>query len=758
MTRLGWLLDASVNYDKHCLTLWIKSDGVTRGYLHDFQPALYVTTPLLEWMAARDNPIPQMILEHPLITSCSIVPRLVSVYDDHPTNVLEVRMAADSMWSVARDLERLPAAVVFHADIDPVQQFFITEDLFPFGRIEFTDHNGVIGSITSRDTREAIEYETPHLETVRIDVVSKSTHLVPGPSDPIDRIVVHHNGRPLTVQERDESATLLAFQHLIDTIDPDVIVTWGGDDGLLGYLVERADVHGLTLVLSRDGSPLRVSHTEPSSFWQYNQVVYRPGDQVMLAGRIHIDEASSIYYSPRGIEGIIEGCRLSCVQPQRVARMSIGMVNAAIQYYTAFKMGLLIPPIKRNPEFLKSLNDLATIDRGGLIFQPRPDVYEHVAECDFVSMFPTLMVTRNIGPETICIRETCPYDHQYCVDVPGVGFRLCNRRSGIVANSLSLILEKRAAYKQLIASGRNVERYSRIQNTLKMILVSCFGYLGFRNARFGRVEAHAAVTAFAREILLRTREIAESLGLHLIHGIVDSVWLRSETPIDIDKIEEFCRLVTNAVGIDISPKGIYHWFVIPSSRTVGSIAPLNRYYGLYQNGSIKIRGLETRRHDTCAYVQDCQMSMIRRLARGRNRTEFLDLIPEAYTVCMEYVDRLYHQDVDLRDLVITAKISRVPTEYRTSSRASIAALQLINTGYRVYPGQRVRYIITDEAAETPSKRVRALQLLDTSDCYDPDAYARLCFASFENLFPTQYLKNSGISTSRTLPPRIETAK
>jgi DNA polymerase elongation subunit (family B) len=84
-------------------------------------------------------------------------------------------------------------------------------------------------------------------------------------------------------------------------------------------------------------------------------------------------------------------------------------VNAAVQYYNAFKMDILIPPVKRNPEFLKSLNELAAIDRGGLILQPRPDIYENVAECDFSSMYPTLMVNKNISPETICTRTDCPY-------------------------------------------------------------------------------------------------------------------------------------------------------------------------------------------------------------------------------------------------------------------------------------------------------------------------------------------------------------
>ncbi len=51
------------------------------------------------------------------------------------------------------------------------------------------------------------------------------------------------------------------------------------------------------------------------------------------------------------------------------------------------------------------------------------------------------------------------------------------------------------------------------QNALKWILVTCFGYLGYKNARFGRIEAHEAVTAFGRDKLLTAKEICEERGM-----------------------------------------------------------------------------------------------------------------------------------------------------------------------------------------------------------------------------------------------------
>jgi len=470
----------------------------------------------------------------------------------------------------------------------------------------------------------------------------------------------------------------------------------------------------------------------------------------MFNGRIHIDRSESLYYSPSGMAGIIEGCRLALVQPQRTARMSIGSINAAIQFYNAYKMGILIPPVKRNPEFLKSVTDLSTIDRGGLTLQPEPDIYENIAECDFSSMYPTLMITRNISPETICMREQCPYNHQYCIEVPPLNFRLCTRRRGVVAQSLELVVKKRREFKKLMQQGHDTEKYGLMENTLKGVLVSCFGYLGFKNAKFGRVEAHTAVTALARDVLLKTQEIGESMGLELIHGIVDSVWLRCRGGIIYSDIVEFCKRVTDAVNIDMSAKGIYRWMVIPSSRLHPSIAPLNRYYGVYRNGAIKTRGIEVRRRDTCLFVGDCQEAMIKTLSRGRDKTGFIEMIPEAYAVCQNYIQRLRQGDVDLRDLVLHSRLTSEPQNYRAVSRTALVAQQLLKSGRELHAGQKVRYLLVQPEADSQMRRVIALELFENSTRYDPEAYANLCMRAFESLIPVKYLNSE--TKDRAVPP------
>ena len=742
MSKTGWLLDANIDHEKEALTLWIKHEGKTRGYTYrGFNPSIFVNTNMIRSGEWSDSDVIRSVLEHPKVVDSKIVHRFTSVYDDEKTPVLQVFTTPEAQREVAQDLEKLPGATVFHADIDAVQQFFIAKNMFAFGNVEFDLNGEEIANIRCLDDRDNPEYDLPEFEQMDFEVLIDTDQIFPGLEDKIHHIEVYHRGNVIRIEEEDEGEILRRFQETINKIDPDVIVSRGGDETLFRYLSIRAKANGMDIILSRDGRPLRVTQGTPQSFWQYNRIVYKPGTQVILNGRIHIDRGKTgmHFYSPVGLEGVAESCRLALGRPQRVSRMTIGAVNAAVQYYNAFKMDILIPPVKKNPEFLKSINELSAIDRGGLILQPKPDIYENIAECDFSSMYPTLMVTRNISPETICTRTDCPYGEEYCIPVPELSFKICTRKRGIVSKSLEMLVNRRMGFKKLVEEGNNAKKYELIQNTLKGVLVSCFGYLGFKNAKFGRVEAHTAVTALAREVLLKTQDIGEEMGFEMIHGIVDSVWMKSKEDICHEKIVEFCRRVTEEVDIKMSPKGVYKWMVIPSSRLHPSIAPLNRYYGVYRNGSIKTRGIETRRRDTCLYVGDCQISMIKTLARASDKAGFLERIPDAYAVCQSYIDRLHDDNVDLRDLILNTTLTRNPNEYRATSRAAVVAQQLVKAGRELHAGQKVRYVMTDAGAENPLRRVKALELIDNSTRYDQKAYAELCERAFESLIPAQYL-------------------
>ncbi len=201
--------------------------------------------------------------------------------------------------------------------------------------------------------------------------------------------------------------------------------------------------------------------------------------------------------------------------------------------------------------------------------------------------------------------------------VPEIGYRICEKGPGLLPRVLEPIVRRRIALKKLSQSGsRHAKMYDSRAKALKWVLVTCFGYTGYRNARFGRIECHEAINAYGREILLRTSALAEQRGFRVLHGIVDSLWLQGDGDTaafsaDVKKIEK----------IPLVLDGIYNWIVFLPNITTG-VGALNRYYGVFESGEVKIRGIALRKHDTTTIVRELQQAMLDRLAKAKDSAEF----------------------------------------------------------------------------------------------------------------------------------------
>lgn len=280
------------------------------------------------------------------------------------------------------------------------------------------------------------------------------------------------------------------------------------------------------------------------------------------------------------------------------------------------------------------------------------------------------------------------------------------------------------------------------QAALKWILVTCFDYLGYRNARFGKVDAHIAVCAFARDALLKTARIAEERGFEVVHGIVDSLWLKKEGAVPRD-YAELCSVVSREIGVPLNLEGRYWWIVFLPSKTHAGVPVLNRYYGVFDSGKIKVRGIEARRADTPKFIRDAQMDMIRVLAKARNSKEFMERIPEALNVLRDYAKRLGEGKVQAIDLLIAKRLSMHPDSYAHDVLQAIAAKQLMKEGVEISAGQTVQYLITNSESKNAYRRVKPAQLLNANVHYDTRKYLDLLLTSAANILsPFGYATNN----------------
>jgi DNA polymerase-2 len=129
-----------------------------------------------------------------------------------------------------------------------------------------------------------------------------------------------------------------------------------------------------------------------------------------------------------------------------------------------------------------------------------------------------------------------------------------------------------------------------------------------------------------------------------------------------------------------------------ASRGDERVPVANRYFGGFQDGSIKVRGIEARRRDTAPFVAQTQMALLEHLAQGADADAAKARLPGALNLLRMALQRLRRNEVPLEDLITGQKLSKALEDYTSPSPAARAAAQLASVGKQARPGQRVRLI------------------------------------------------------------------
>lgn len=481
--------------------------------------------------------------------------------------------------------------------------------------------------------------------------------------------------------------------------NPDVLQLSSAE--LIPRLFEAAPVSEDGYALGR--KPGYTKRAGESTYESYGRVGHSPA-RYSIPGRVIIDESNSFFLSEAGLTGILDLVERSGKPLQEAAWASIGNILTAIQIRHARSEGVVVPWRSWRHERFKTAAQLDAADRGGFTFEPDVGVHEAVHELDFSSLYPNIIREYNISPETI--RCDCHPDRD---DVPGLDYSICPD-DGYLPDVLGPIIDDRSDIKAEIASTDDPDRVEELEArsaALKWVLVSCFGYQGFSNAKFGRIEAHEAINAFAREILLDAKEAFEAAGYRVVHGIIDSIWVQPRADSTQEPIETVAQSVSAATGIELEHEGVYDWVAFCPTAD-GRDGALTKYFGRRQDGGFKYRGIECRQRSTPAWIAETQRALIRELDEHRD--------PEQLCATLQaYIKELRQGAVDPADLAIKNRVSKPLAEYSQSTR-NVAALQrAADVGIETQAGENVEYVVVDD-----QKRGRDRVTLLTEDPQDYD--------------------------------------
>jgi len=669
------------------------ADGAVATERDDYTPRFYV--------AARD---PDANID---------LTALQSFYDQHP-DVVATEIVTQHP-GFRRDEESVLAVDVAHIDrVTPLARQVRQLSAYPVGDLACFNVD------FSREFRYCLEEDidpTPasELSTLRLSVpVTETSNDVYGELSVAGDTVT---GSPTDI--------LTAVQGVLETHDPDVLVCSTSE--IIPTLYEMATDAGVDdFSLSRWPDIDYQQLASRSTYSSYGRVGHSPA-RYNVPGRAIIDESNTFFYGETNLDGVLDLVSRSKKPVQELAWASIGNVLTAIQIREAHDRGVLVPWNSWRHEFYKPMGTLHDADRGGFIFAPEVGVHEDVHELDFSSLYPNIICTRNVSPDVI--RCDCHSDRD---DVPGLGYSICDDR-GYLVDVLQPIIDARDEIKAAIRREKerddpDEDRLAELEGrsgALKWILVACFGYQGFSNAKFGRIECHEAINAFAREILLSAKQRLEAGGWRVVHGIVDSIWVTPDPDVDDDRedLEALATEITETVEIRLEHESHYDWVAVVPQRESDAGA-LTKYFGKVADADeFKIRGIEARQRSTPLFIEKVQRDCLEQFDATRSPDAVIDRLQDAVT-------RLHAGKVPIEDLVERNRVSK-PLEGYTQNTQNVAALKRArDQDLAVHPGQDIEYVVVDDEKNSRERVALAHEEIET---YDASYYETQLVRAIESL-------------------------
>jgi len=735
--------------------LWLAGPEGKRRRLIDpsFTPRFYVHGP-----ESRLTPLAQALAARAAVR-CSLTQK-TNIWDGGELRVLEVAVRHPTQFApLAHFVHQYDSSLrLYNSDLMLAPMYCWEKGVFPLAKVEVDEEPeaggwglhigardlglgaregtapgsaappGEVRALKNCDDEWATDYALPPLRIMRVRLEGLSS--VDPQHGRRGALEVEIDGEWRVLDDSEEPVAV-GFERLLRAHDPDMILSEWGDSTLFPALLRQARKLGLTLSLNRDAHP--VERRRARSYMSYGRILFK-GSATTLFGRLHVDTQNSFIADQCDLEGLWELVRVTKLPVQYCARTTTGTGISYMQMELAYGDGVLIPEQKAEPESPKHPDELLRADRGGLVFLPRLGFFINVGELDFISEFPSIMARFNISPETVNC-GCCPEAPR----IPELGYRICQRRRGITSRVVERLIQKRQEYKRQMADGAKQRRAA-----LKWLLVCCFGYTGYKNARFGKIEAHEAINALAREKLLVAKETAEARGYRVLHALVDSLYAQKEDATRED-YENLSREIEQRTGLPMALEAVYRYVVFLPSKQSPEIPVPNRFFCVPEGGELKVRGLECRKHDTPPLVARMQREALAILGEAHDFQSYGRKLEEAREVLARYLARLEAGSVNLEELVINRRLTRAPHDYKQASATAIAAKQLERAGVKLRPGETLQYIITDAAAEWPDDRVRAWTLWEGWHGYDVKKYQEALRDAFEAFEHFVVLHNAPLS-------------
>ena len=539
----------------------------------------------------------------------------------------------------------------------------------------------------------------------------------------------------------DDKRIISNFLRFITEFQPDIIVGYNSDSFDWQYIRERARLHGIRLRMGADDSTIQferggalpgvnitgrlnvdlfklvkrdlgivkvktlenvaeylgvmrkdervnLSPREISHCW------FTPSERHMLYEYARADAVSALGIAKKMLPLQIELARMVGYPLDELTNMGRGRQVEAFLTAEAFKRGELVPP-KRGGE---------KTYEGGFVLPPEKGLHENVVALDFSAMYPSIMISFNISPDTFV--ESGAGTHEDVFIAPEVGHAFRKEPDGFFKRIMSdLIARRRRLKAEMKRYNKESPEYRLLdiqQQSIKILTNSFYGYTGWSAAKFYKRECAEATAAWGRYFIKRTVNLAEELGLKVIYGDTDSIFVKlpgSDRDTLMAKAKEVSELISREFPLELEIQNFFKAIFFTGKK--------KRYAALTEQDEIVVRGLEVRRGDWCELAKEVQTRVIEQILRGKD--------PEAAVKYVkEVLKELKEGKIPLHKLIIYKTLTRRISGYETKQAHVIAAERALASASIDYDiGSKIPYIIIKGAGKM-SDRAFPVDIIEES--------------------------------------------
>ncbi|MCP8308407.1 MAG: hypothetical protein H3Z54_06895 [archaeon] len=704
----GWILDVYVEGDE--AIIWLRTeDGKIIKLRDEYHPSFYI----LPKTAEQGEQLLSSLKDEPSIRKVEWADKYTNLSDQKRKRLIHVILNSTANYRhTVKRFENLEyVKELFDIDLLHVQRYIYTKlGIAPTSKVNIKfDVNNLLLEIEKIDDDK--EIPPPPFKALYFDIHPSSPNLTPDPN--VDRIrsIEARYCESEAVFEGEEQHILKEFTSFIQSNDPDFLICPECDTFTFPYMFTRAKLLGLNLQLGRENVKIDAMK-KPLPYW--------------IKGRVALDyNAYGYTFQDWGLVGLVERARFSLLPPGIAFRWTSNRIIDSRNCYELMKKGYVIPKDTGYFEHIRPIKELIERDKGGMIISPRIGiVHENVAELDFESEYPNIIVHYGLSYETVTTEG------------------IVKKKDAILPHVTKNALERRLYFKRLrkIFPKDSFEWLycEQRQNALKLILVCLYGTSGCCWNRFGNVLAFEEINRKSREIMIKTKDFVQSLGYEIIYADTDSVFVKKDGDKKED-YEELAKKISEHIGLPISLDHHYKFLLLlplesdPSMRMEAQ----KHYFGMLYNGEIIARGIELRRHDTPKFIKDFQIKLIQTLFDCKDAKEVCTIGYErALRLVTEAIDKVMLGEVPIEELIISKILRRPIAKYRSIFPHVSAAIQLASKGKKVKEGEFIDFIFVNANHHNPLCRVLAYELASSNINHDKDKYRDMILDAAETVLST----------------------